>query len=357
MMAAVIRVDPVTVVIPAYNLDAYLQDAIESVLKQQYDGPLSIIVLDDGSTDRSLEDASRMAEKVTNLKVVTQTNQGRAKTRNRMLELAETDLVAWLDGDDLAAPCWLADQIGYLRSNPECVAVGGQGYSMTANGKAIGPITHPLDSDEIDQRHLSGEANAFFQSCVLVRKSAVLKAGGYDERYPCAEDYSLWLRLAEIGKLANLSACHLCYRVHATSANWTLNIDQRTQGHEIQQEALKRRGLRQDAKAMYEIPPVKKDDWNRRLFWINIALKSGNPVSALQMLGPALKKHPLSLILWLAAMVSVADAIIFFGNRTAKFAPGKPLQIHSLPSLSFYRFGRGLVRARRRWRGGADDGQ
>ncbi|MAI32139.1 MAG: hypothetical protein CBE00_05170 [Planctomycetaceae bacterium TMED240] len=357
MMAAVIRVDPVTVVIPAYNLDAYLQDAIESVLKQQYDGPLSIIVLDDGSTDHSLEVASRMAEKVTNLKVVTQTNQGRAKTRNRMLELAETDLVAWLDGDDLAAPCWLADQIGYLRSNPECVAVGGQGYSMTANGKAIGPITHPLDSDEIDQRHLSGEANAFFQSCVLVRKSAVLKAGGYDERYPCAEDYSLWLRLAEIGKLANLSACHLCYRVHATSANWTLNIDQRTQGHEIQQEALKRRGLRQDAKAMYEIPPVKKDDWNRRLFWINIALKSGNPVSALQMLGPALKKHPLSLILWLAAMVSVADAIIFFGNRTAKFAPGKPLQIHSLPSLSFYRFGRGLVRARRRWRGGADDGQ
>lgn len=357
MMAAVIRVDPVTVVIPAYNLDAYLQDAIESVLKQQYDGPLSIIVLDDGSTDHSLEVASRMAEKVTNLKVVTQTNQGRAKTRNRMLELAETDLVAWLDGDDLAAPCWLADQIGYLRSNPECVAVGGQGYSMTANGKAIGPITHPLDSDEIDQRHLSGEANAFFQSCVLVRKSAVLKAGGYDERYPCAEDYSLWLRLAEIGKLANLSACHLCYRVHATSANWTLNIDQRTQGHEIQQEALKRRGLRQDAKAMYEIPPVKKDDWNRRLFWINIALKSGNPVSALQMLGPALKKHPLSLILWLAAMVSVADAIIFFGNRTAKFAPGKPLQIHSLPSLSFYRFGRVLVRARRRWRGGADDGQ
>ncbi|OUX50717.1 MAG: hypothetical protein CBE43_05560 [Rhodopirellula sp. TMED283] len=353
-MVAGTRIDPVTVVIPTYNLDAYLQDAIESVLMQQYDGPLSIIVLDDGSTDQSLAVANQMAEKVTNLKVVTQTNQGRAKTRNRMLELSETDLVAWLDGDDLAAPCWLVDQIGYLRSHPECVAVGGQGYSMTATGKAIGPITHPLDSDEIDQRHLSGEANAFFQSCVLVRKSAVLRAGGYDERYPCAEDYSLWLRLAEIGKLANLPACHLCYRVHATSANWTLNIDQRTQGHAIQQEALKRRGLPRDGTVMDEIPPVKKDDWNRRLFWINIALRSGNPVSALQMLGPALKKHPVSLILWLAALVSVADAILFLGNRTAKFAPGNSLQVRSLPSLSFYRIGRGLVRARRRWRGGAD---
>ena len=353
-MSAENCIDPVTVVIPAYNLDAYLQDAIESVLRQQHDGPISIIVLDDGSTDQSLEVANQMADKVANLKVVTQTNQGRAKTRNRMLELAETDLVAWLDGDDLAAPCWLADQIGYLLRHAECVAVGGQGYSMTASGNAIGPITHPLDSDEIDQRHLSGQANAFFQSCVLVRKSAVLKAGGYDERYPCAEDYSLWLRLAEIGKLANLPACHLCYRVHATSANWTLNIDQRTQGHAIQQEALTRRGLPRDGKVMDEIPPVKKDDWNRRLFWINIALKSGNPMSALQMLGPALKKHPVSLIMWLAALVSVADTIIFFGNRTAKFIPGKSLQIHSLPRLSFYRAGRGLVRARRRWRGGVD---
>lgn len=110
-MVAATCTDPVTVVIPAYNLDAYLQDAIESVFKQQYDGPVSIIVLDDGSTDQSLDVANRMAGKVTNLKVVTQTNQGRARTRNRMLELAETDLVAWLDGDDLAAPCWLADQI------------------------------------------------------------------------------------------------------------------------------------------------------------------------------------------------------------------------------------------------------
>ena len=353
-MAVANCIDAVTVVIPAYNLDAYLQDAIQSVLKQQYDGPLSIIVLDDGSTDMSLEVANRMAQRVSNLQVITQTNQGRAKTRNRMLELAETDLVAWLDGDDLAAPCWLADQIGYLHSHPECVAVGGQGYSMTASGNAIGPITHPLDSDEIDQRHLSGQANAFFQSCVLVRKSAVLKAGGYDERYPCAEDYSLWLRLAEIGKLANLPACHLCYRVHATSANWTLNIDQRTQGHAIQQEALKRRGLPVDGKVMDAIPPAKKDDWNRRLFWVNIALKSGNPVSALQMLGPALKKHPVSLVMWLAALVSLADAIIFLGNRTAKFIPGKSLQIHVLPIFSFYRAGRGLVRARRRWRGGSD---
>lgn len=344
------RVDRVTVVIPAYNLDAYLHDAIQSVLQQQYTEPVSIIVLDDGSTDRSLEVATRMASKVSNLRVETQVNQGRAKTRNRLLELADTDMVAWLDGDDLATPCWLANQVDYLRKQPECVAVGGQGYSMTATGRAIGPISHPLDGDKIDQRHLSGEANAFFQSCVLVRKSAVLQAGGYDERYPCAEDYSLWLRLSEIGKLANLSACHLCYRVHASSANWTLNIDQRTQGHAIHQEARSRRGLPPVEQPMAEIPPVKKDDWNRRLFWINIALKSGNPLSALQMLGPAVRRHPGSLVMWLAVMVATADMIIFLGNRTSAFEPGKPATLRTLPKLSFYRAGRAIIRLRRRLR-------
>ena len=58
--------DPVTVVIPVFNLDAYLPDAIESVLQQNYAGPVSIVVLDDGSTDKSLQVAHQFADKVTN---------------------------------------------------------------------------------------------------------------------------------------------------------------------------------------------------------------------------------------------------------------------------------------------------
>jgi GT2 family glycosyltransferase len=342
--------DRVTVVIPAYNLDAYLADAIQSVLLQQYDGPVSIIVLDDGSTDGSLEVARKLAATEDCIRIETQPNQGRAKTRNRLLELAESDVVAWLDGDDIASPGWLADQVAFLDEHPDCVAVSGQGYCMTATGQAIGPVNHPLDGDSIDRQHLSGEANAFFQSCVTVRKSAVHKAGGYDERYPCAEDYDLWLRLAEVGQLANVPAIHLCYRVHSTSANWTVNIEQRTQGHQIHNEARVRRGLPPLEHPTQDIPPPKKDDWNRRIYWINIALKSGNPRSALQMLNVALRRHPFSGLFWLAAAVSLADTILFWGNRTARFQPGKPLQIKTLPSLSFYRAGRALVRFRRKLR-------
>ena len=132
---------------------------------------------------------------------------------------------------------WIEEQVDFLEQHPDCVAVSGQGYSMTGSGRAIGPMTHPLNGEEIDRKHIHGEANAFFQSCVLVRKSAVIRAGRYDERYPCAEDYALWLRLAEIGSLANLSGVHLYYRVHSTSANWTVNVDQRQQGHQIMNEA------------------------------------------------------------------------------------------------------------------------
>jgi len=338
----------VTVVIPAYNLAAYLPEAIDSVLQQDYPGSIAIIILDDGSTDSTLSVARQYAQRVANLQTHTQANQGRAVTRNRLLELAETDLVAWLDGDDIASPTWLRQQVNHLVKDSDCVAVGGQGYAMTASRRPLGPITHPLDFQQIDQRHLDGQANAFFQSCVTLRKAAVEQAGGYNPQFSCAEDYDLWLRLAEIGALVNLPDVHLFYRVHATSANWTVNIEQRNQGFEILQQARRRRGLPPREAPWQEIPPASKDDWNRRLFWINIALRSGNPRSALEMIGPALKRHPASLVLHLAAIVAVLDTILFRGNRTRSFSPGRPTEIGSLPKFSCYRFGRSLNRIRRR---------
>jgi GT2 family glycosyltransferase len=338
----------VTVVIPAYNLAPYLADAVNSVLQQSYRGGLRIVILDDGSTDNTLAVARSIAASRPQIEVHNQTNQGRARTRNRLIDLARTELIAWLDADDLASPLWIEQQVDYLQDHPDCAAVSGQGYSMTATGRAIGPMDHPLDGDEIDRRHISGEANAFFQSCVTVRKTAVIRAGRYDEKYPCAEDYSLWLRLAEVGRLANLPAVHLYYRVHSTSANWTVNVDQRLQGQSIMNEARQRRGLPTLAVTAHEIPPAKKDDWNRRLYWINIALRSGNPRSALEMLRVALRKHPCSLVMWLAAMVAIGDTILLAGNRTAKFSSGNPPQIGSLPRISCYRFCRNANRIRRR---------
>ncbi|MDB4679019.1 glycosyltransferase family 2 protein [Rhodopirellula sp.] len=341
------QLPPVTVVIPAYNLASYLPDTIHSVLAQSYRGQISIIVLDDGSSDSTLQIANAFAEQHEQLSSHSQTNQGRAATRNHLLALAKTDLISWIDADDLAPPNWIEDQVHHLLDHRSCVAVGGQGYAITGHRRAIGPIPHPLSHHEIHQRHLHGQANAFFQSCVTVRKAAVLQAGGYDERFPCAEDYSLWLRLAEVGELRNLSETHLYYRVHATSANWTVNIEQRQQGQKILDEQRERIGLDQLTAVDAKIPPPKKDDWNRRIFWINLALKSGNPTAAMEMLKIALQKHPNSLLLWLAALIASLDAILFAGNRSGQFEAGHKAKIGKLPWYSFYRLARKAVRIRR----------
>jgi Glycosyl transferase family 2 len=337
------QLPPITVVIPAYNLQNYVGDAIDSAAKQSYSGQLSIIVLDDGSSDQTLHVAQSVAGRYPNVSVLSQPNQGRVGARNRLLELAQTELVAWIDGDDMAPPTWVEQQYQLMCTHPDSVAVSGQGYAMTARALPIGPIPRPLTPDEISSRHINGQSNAFFQSCTLVKKSAVVAAGAYRPTYPAAEDYDLWLRLAERGTLRNHQQCHLYYRVHPTSANATVGVQQRQQGFESCNEARLSQGLEVlPRQAEQPIPPQKKDEWNRSVFWINIALKAGNPWTAKGMIVAALIRHPRSLLLWILLAVAMADSLLFFGNRTQRFESGKQALLGQLPYWSIYRFGRWL---------------
>ncbi len=341
--------DPaITVAIPVFNLEFYLRDAVRSAQCQTYQGPVSILILDDGSQDNSLAVARKLAESCTNLRVYTQPNQGRSAARNRLVQLADTELIAWLDGDDIAAPRWLEQQFKLLCSQPNYSAVSAQGYAMTADAYPIGPIRHPLSSAEIESRHLIGQANAFFQSTVLTKKSAIERAGCYREQYSIGEDYDLWLRIGETGSLANVDEYHLYYRVHDTSANATQSTGQRTQGRDAANEARAKRGLPLLPESADEVMPPKKDDWNRCIYWINIAFRSGNPLTAIKLLRNAIAKHPASLLLWILAVLAIADCILIRGNATPRFVAGAETRIGRLPTLSFYRVASALNRLRRR---------
>jgi len=333
-------------VIPAYNVESYIEAAVRSAALQDYAGELGILVLDDGSTDGTLATLKQLQTELPELQVVSQPNGGRAKARNRLLELAGTEYIAWLDGDDMASPAWVREQMVPLLADHELAAVSGQGYALTASGKPIGPIVHPLRADDIEARHLSGQPNAFFQSTVVVRKSRVLAAGGYRTQFPVAEDFDLWLRLSEHGRLENVDALHLYYRVHATSANSTLSAEQRHQGTQVLNEARRRRGLPALVSPMEQVDGTRHD-WGRRVYWINIALRSGNPRSALELLAAALPRHRGSLLLWAFLLVAVVDCVLFAGNRSSGFAPGRVARVRELPGCSAYRLGRALVRLRR----------
>jgi glycosyltransferase involved in cell wall biosynthesis len=340
----------VTVVVPVYNLERYLKDAIRSIQLQTYSGPLKIIILDDGSSDNSFALVQQLTESDSRIRAFHQSNCGRAETRRRLLEMAQTELVAWLDADDVASPHWLQDQVTYLAAHPECAAVGGHGYAMTSDGHAVGPLLHPLSGDEIDHRHICGHPNSFFQSCVTMRRSIAIKAGSYDPAFSYAEDYSLWLRMAEHGQLANVDQFHLYYRIHSGSANWTANTQQRMQGRAVLAQARVRRGLPVTELQLYDCDDSNKDDWNRRIYWIHISMSSGNPISAIQMLREAIRRHPFSILFWLILLVAILDLFRFRGNRIPRIIPGicLPANARDQASFSFYELARRINRWRRR---------
>src|SRR5690606_28304884 len=93
---------------------------------------------------------------------------------------------------------------------------------------------------------------------------------------------------------------------------------------------------------------TSRHDWGRRGYWINIALRSGNPLAALELLAAAIPRHPASLLVWAFAVAALIDTALFAGNGSTGIAPGQTARIRTLPVCSAYRLGRSLVRLRRR---------
>ena len=106
-------------------------------------------------------------------------------------------------------------EVAFLDQNPDCVAVGGGVTLINCSGLEIGHLKQPRSHEGIDNNHLRGHTS-MCHPAVMLRRTAALAAGGYRD-YPHAEDLDLWLRLAEIGRLANLSYPAISYRVHAKS--------------------------------------------------------------------------------------------------------------------------------------------
>ena len=123
----------VSVIIPLYNAEVFLAQAIESVLGQTHP-PQQVLVIDDGSTDQSAQIARRYGAAV---QLVQQPNAGGAQARNRGVTLAQGDLLAFLDNDDWWAPEKLAWQLDALRQSPHLEAILGQIQPRRAHGGSV----------------------------------------------------------------------------------------------------------------------------------------------------------------------------------------------------------------------------
>jgi hypothetical protein len=201
----------ISVLMPVYNAGSFLAPAIESVLAQTF-SDFELIAIDDGSTDDSGKVLADVAARDPRLRVFGQENRGIVATLNRALELARAPLVARMDADDLSRPDRFAKQVAYLRQHPDVAVLSGAMDLIDERGGYLRTDEFPTSPEAIENELLH-------QSCVshpaVMGRTEVLRfVGGYRRNAQHAEDYDLWLRTAEVYRIANLPDVLLSYRMH-----------------------------------------------------------------------------------------------------------------------------------------------
>ena len=204
----------VSVVIPVYNGERYLAAAIDSVFAQTYQN-FEIIVIDDGSKDNTSKVLQQYGDRI---RAVYQTNRGVAIARNHGIKLAQGKWIAFLDADDIFLPDKLASQLAFAASHPHLGMIH-SGWRRVDEAGNLLTVVEPWH--EIPQLTLESwlRWKPVLPSAMLFQREWLDKSGGFDPRFPPAEDTELVLRLAAMGcEAAWLPQVTVNYRQHAASA-------------------------------------------------------------------------------------------------------------------------------------------
>ncbi len=195
----------VTVIMPVYNAEPYLDEALAGVLDQTF-ADFELLAIDDGSTDGSLEVLRRCAD--SRLRVVSRPHQGVVRTMNAALTLARAELIARADADDVCLPERLEVQVRFLTAHPGVALVGGV---MRSDGRLF---EYPGDATRMRWRALYQSPVA--NTTILFRRRAALAVGGYPEDYQLVDDYPFVSRLLARYDAANLPDTVVRHRQNPT---------------------------------------------------------------------------------------------------------------------------------------------
>jgi len=201
----------VSVLLSTYNDISTIESAVNSVLNQTYDN-FEFIIVNDASTDATAEVLNKFSENDRRITVYSNIkNMGLTRSLNRGLTHCTGVYIARIDADDLWHKDKLGEQLDYMFDHPECALLGTAYEEIDCYGKYFRASTVPLFTNDGDLRSSMARFNPFFHSSVIVRKDIIESLNGYDERCKYAQDYNLWVRIAEKHNLANLPKV-LAYR-------------------------------------------------------------------------------------------------------------------------------------------------
>ena len=250
----------ITVLMPVYNGELYLQDSIESILGQTFRN-FEFLIINDGSTDRSHEIISsykdsriRLLDNRSNLKLIATLNKG--------LDMARGEYVARMDCDDVSLPQRLDKQVHYMEAHSDIGICGT--WVETFGGGQRSYLRHPTNPKDI-------KASLFFDSflahpTVMMRLSALNSNNlRYDPQDLHAEDYGLWVKSSFCFPLANIPAVLLKYRISSASIGQLHGEKQRETVLAIHRRNLDRLGIRVDERNLFIhkmafFPPGKIED-------------------------------------------------------------------------------------------------
>lgn len=209
-----------SVLMPVFNSEFFVAEAIESILNQTFKD-FEFLILDDASTDKSLEIIRDFEKKDPRIKAYqNEKNLGVVASRNKLINLSKGKYIAWLDSDDIAIETRLEKQVNFLEEHPEIGMVGA--WLIKSDKLCKKQLIWPMETNP-NKLQVELFFHSPFSTVVMIRKSALPKTL-YDSRFPVAEDYDLYCRIAEKSGMANLGIPLLKYRENSASLSHTTDV-------------------------------------------------------------------------------------------------------------------------------------
>lgn len=254
----------ISVLMPAYNSEAYIAEAIDSILNQTF-SDFEFIIINDGSKDNTSSVVRKYKDK--RIKFIdNKENKGLVAVLNQGLDLCSGEYIARMDSDDISFPTRFEKQIQYMESNPDVGILGTAGQNFGANNDIC---YSPEIVDSIELLKNVG----FYHPSVMMRKSVLDKYNlRYDPNYYLVEDHDLWARALKVTKLRNLPEVLIKYRVHSSSVSVSNSVIQENNKGIVRQNILdsitQDVGIRKLLLSAAGVPYYKAPNKMFKLFWI-----------------------------------------------------------------------------------------
>ena len=245
----------VSVVMPMRNAEKYVAAALISVLEESSIS-LEVVVVEDGSTDRSLDQVKRIGDP--RVRVVEGPRRGFSASMNAGISAARGNIIMQCDADDLYPSGRISEQVDWLESNPRFDAVCGAFSTIDVGGRPITAMNSRSHAADITEDLRSGRVQTSF--CTYAVRAPFLKnSGGFREYFVTGGDIDLQLRLGEAGRVGYVPRCWYHYRIHGTSITHQQPTLERKFFERMAYECqVERKSLGSDAIARGLPPPVPK---------------------------------------------------------------------------------------------------